>query len=413
MKVILISALLKKDKNSEDNTSLNELFRLAETAGLQPIEKIIITMQQWNPSTFIGSGKTEDLKNTIKTLNADAVIFDEELKPAQQRNLENILGVPVYTRTRLIIEIFSERAKTKEGKLQALLAEYSYELTRLTGRGISMDQQHGMIGTRGAGERKKEYDRRTLRGKITDLEKEINEIRKNRAIQRRKRDSVPMPQIAIVGYTNAGKSTLLNALTFNKHSIYADDKLFATLDPSTKRVHMPSGGCVLFTDTVGFIQKLPHSLIAAFRATLEEIRYSDLIIHLHDASSPDVKSQHDSVKETLNEIGIQNIPTINVFNKTDAVKDKNFIWAPLSLKPVFISSLKKEGLTELLELCEKILLVRRAEYKISIPNEKLSILNFIYSAAVVKSINTGINTSEIEFTSTVENYKRILQKINS
>ncbi|MBO4555680.1 MAG: GTPase HflX [Elusimicrobiales bacterium] len=412
-KAILVSASLKTEDSSSLKTSLQELGRLAQTAGLDPVAHIEARRQKWDPSTFIGQGKAEELKQLVMQTGAEIVIFDEELTPAQQRNLEKILGgITVSTRTRLIISIFSGRARTREGRLQADLAELSYELTRLTGKGLGMDQQHGMIGGRGAGEKKKEYDRRTLRDKISELKKKINEIKKERVVQRAARNSVPLPQISIVGYTNAGKSTFLNTVTNNAHSIYADDKLFATLDPSVKRVKLPSGGEALFTDTVGFIQRLPHQLIAAFRSTLEEIRFSDVILHIHDYSSPDAKLQHEAVRATLQEIEVQDIPVINVFNKCDAVRDRIKAWAPVSLRPVFISAMTGEGIPELLLKCEQVLSLRWKEYTEIIPTGKKHLLNFLYSCCMVKKTDYTEQGAAVTFRATQENYSRLKKHLS-
>ncbi|OGR66960.1 MAG: GTPase HflX [Elusimicrobia bacterium GWC2_61_19] len=412
MKTILVAAELKrKHPGAEGESSLEELWRLAETAGLEPVEKISVRLQAWNPATFIGSGKVEELKARIEETGAGAVIFDEELSPAQQRNLTNALGVTVADRARLIIEIFALRARTREGKLQARLARFNYSLSRLAGKGGSMDQQRGMIGGRGSGEKKIEYDKRELRVKITDLEKEIDSIKRERGTQRGKRDSIPMPQVSIVGYTNAGKSTLLNFLTGNRHGIYADDKLFATLDPSTKRVRLPAGGWALFTDTVGFIQKLPHALIAAFRATLEEIRYSDLILHVHDLSSPEARQQHEAVKATLDELGAHGIPVINVFNKADAVKDPAVsAWAPDRLRPLMVSALTGHGVPALLKACEKALAQRWGDYELTVPVGAKGLVKEIYASSLVKDAAYGQEGVTLTFKATPENYARLSKR---
>lgn len=412
MKTILVGAELKRARqDGAGESALEELWRLAETAGLEPVEKIRVRMQAWNPATLIGSGKVEELKARAAELKAGAVIFDEELGPAQQRNLEKELGVTVIDRPRLIIEIFAMRARTREGKLQARLARFSYQLSRVAGKGGSMDQQHGAIGGKGAGEKKIDYDRRALRVKITELEREIEAIKRERDTQRGRRDSVPMPQVSIVGYTNAGKSTLLNCLTGNKHGIYADDKLFATLDPSTKRVRLPAGGWALFTDTVGFIQKLPHALIAAFRATLEEIRYSDLILHVHDLSSPESKLQHEAVTATLDELGVHGIPVINVFNKADAVKDPAVsAWAPVRLKPLLISARTGAGVDALLKACERALARRWGDYELTVPPGSPGLVKEIYSSCLVKSASYGPAGATLCFKATPENYARLKKK---
>jgi len=416
MKVTLIGAALKKKtKGSPDPAvGLEELARLAETADLEVREKFLIRLPKYNPSTLIGSGKVEELRKHVEEAKPGLIIFDEELTPAQQRNLERALGVPVIDRTYLILEIFSRRARTREGKLQVRLARFSYDLTHLTGKGAAMGQQHGMIGARGPGERQLEYDRRTLRDKITGLQKELDAIRDERATQRKNRDSVPMPQAAIVGYTNAGKSTLLNFLTAQKHAIYADDKLFATLDPTTKRVRLPGGGWALFTDTVGFIQKLPHNLVAAFRSTLEETAYADLILHVHDLSSPQVKLQHAAVQETLKDLDLAGIPVINVYNKIDAVPDHRFYSETLRrARPVFVSALTGEGMKELLDRVEKTLTARWGDYKLVLPARKQKLLSEIYKNAMVKSAGYGPEEITLNFKATKENYQRILKLLGT
>ncbi len=411
MKTILVAAELKrKHPQGDGGSSLDELWRLAETAGLEPVKKVSVRLNMWSPATLVGSGKVEELKALAKETGAGAVIFDEELSPAQARNLEKELGLTVADRARLIIEIFALRARTREGKLQAQLARFSYALGRIAGKGGSMDQQRGMIGGRGSGEKKIEYERRALRVKITELQKEIDAIRRERSTQRGKRDSLPMPQVSIVGYTNAGKSTLLNRLTGGKHAIYADDKLFATLDPSTKRVRFASGGWALFTDTVGFIQKLPHDLIAAFRATLEEISYSDLILHVHDLSSPEGKLQHEAVKATLDELGATGIPVINVFNKADAVKDPSVsAWVPDRLRPMMVSALNGKGVDKLLAACENALARRWGEYELLVPTGS-GLLKEIYACCMVKKAEYGEEGVTLNFKATPENYARLAKK---
>lgn len=413
MKVLLIGAELKRHRGAPGGgTSLDELWRLAETAGLEPVQKIAVKVQAWNPATLIGSGKVEELKALIKETGAGGVIFDEELSPGQGRNLERAFGVNVADRPRLIIDIFAMRARTREGKLQARLAGFNYALSRLGGKGGSMDQQRGMIGGRGSGEKKLEYDKRELRVKISELEREIDSIRDERHTQRAQRDAVPMPQVSIVGYTNAGKSTLLNTLTGSRHGIYADDKLFATLDPTTKRVRLPAGGWALFTDTVGFIQKLPHDLIAAFRATLEEIRYSDLILHVHDLSSPEAKAQHEAVKATLGELGIKDIPVLNVFNKADAVKDPRMsAWAPERMRPLFTSALTGAGVPELLGACERALASRWGDYELLVPAGSKGLIKEIYSCCLVKNAEYGQAGVRLCFKATPENYARLRKKL--
>ncbi|MBD3271779.1 MAG: GTPase HflX, partial [Elusimicrobia bacterium] len=272
-KVILVGVSYPKKRNKKNSnhtiSSLEELKRLTNTAGGTSVATIIQNREKPDPAYLIGRGKALELFNLSRSLNTKTIIFDEELTPAQQRNLEDITKTKVIDRTRLILDIFARRAHTREGALQVELAQMQYLITRLTGWGRGFSQQLGGIGTRGPGERKLEVESRHMRNRITTLKKELAYLRKHRDIQRKKRTYVPLPTITLIGYTNAGKSTLLNTLSLAEaeHRVYVDDKLFATLDPTTRRVTLPDDQIVLFTDTVGFIRKLPHSLIAAFHAT--------------------------------------------------------------------------------------------------------------------------------------------------
>ena len=414
IKAILLSVQLKSraEAGSSSGSSLEELWRLAQTASLEPVKKLTVRLSAYHASTLIGAGKIEEIKCLIKETGSGLVIFDRALSSAQQRNLERALGVPVIERTFLILEIFSQRARTREGRLQVKLARFSYAASRLTGHGEGLEQQHGMIGTRGPGERKIEYERRALRDKITELKAGIEIIRNERRNQRKTRGALPMAQVSLVGYTNAGKSTLLNCLTGGRHAIYTDDKLFATLDPATKRVKLSGGGCALFTDTVGFIQNLPHELIAAFRSTLEEISYSDLIIHVHDGISTYLKTQHEAVTETLKTLNLEGIPVINVFNKTDLAKEPALsIWAPARLKPVFVSALTSAGVKELLELAEKSLARKWKNYSLELNARRSDLLGEIYKAGAVKEILYEGDITKVSFKATPENYERLAKRI--
>lgn len=412
MKAILIAAALKQKRKGmpDPAVALEELARLAETADIEVMETFLIRLQKFSPSTLIGSGRLDELKKRAEETKPGIIIFDEELTPAQQRNLERVLGVPVIDRTYLILEIFSRRARTREGKLQVRLARFSYELSHLTGKGAAMGQQHGMIGTRGPGERQLEYDRRTLRDKITALEKELDAIRGERDTQRKNRDAIPMPQAAIVGYTNSGKSTLLNYLTAQKHAIYADDKLFATLDPTTKRVRLPSGGWALLTDTVGFIQKLPHNLVAAFRSTLEEAAHADIILHVHDLSSPQMKMQHAAVQETLKELDLDRIPVINVYNKIDAAPAHRVNSEILRrMKPVFVSALNGDGVETLMARVESAITAKWEDCALELPLNRQKLLSEIYRTALVQSAVYGPDRIKVAFRATKNNYRRMLK----
>ena len=342
-RVILVSASLKTQPQNEE--TLQELHRLTHTAGAEVVESFRVKVEAFNAATLIGKGKLQEIAAQAQILRADSVIFDDEISPAQQNNLEEILPAKVLDRTRLILDIFAQRARTQEGKLQVELAQLKYLLPRLSGRGAAMMQQKGGIGMRGPGERKLEYDRRRLRLRISRLEKEIEAVKAGRSLRRQRRAQVPLPQIALVGYTNAGKSTLLNALT-QTQSVYADDKLFATLDPTTRRVRMPSGGEMLFTDTVGFIQKLPHSLVTSFRATLEETSFADVILHVQDAAAPNRREQEATVLQIITDLKAQNIPLITVFNKADLLSPGQLALLRTQYpQAVFVSALEEANLT--------------------------------------------------------------------
>ncbi len=305
-----------KSQTDVIRTSLEELKRLVETAGALVVGETTQALARFNASTLIGEGKVAEIVGMCAGLRAGTVIFDLELTGAQQKNLEKALPkVKIVDRTRLILDIFARRARTNEGSLQVELAQLSYMLPRLTGiRAFS--QQAGGIGTRGPGERKLEYEKRHIQYRIKHLRAELERVRSSRRLRRERRASVPVPQIALVGYTNVGKSTLLNTLT-GEYAAYADDKLFATLDPTARRVRLPSGGWAVITDTVGFIQRLPTSLIAAFRSTLEEVESADCLLILHDASSPELEGQHASVKLTLEDLATGGIPRVEALNKAD------------------------------------------------------------------------------------------------
>jgi len=393
-----------------------------------PAGSVLARVKAFTPATLLGSGKAKELAAKAAEAGADAVIFDDDLSPAQQRNLERIFSLAVTDRTELILQIFAQRARTREGKLQVELARLTHMLTRLSGKGEALEQQHGMIGTRGPGERKIEYERRALRDKIGELKERIEAVRRERSVQRGRRDAVPLPQVSIVGYTNAGKSTLLNALTraaghsqsswhrqramppcSGRGAVYADDKLFATLDPTTRRVRLPGGGEALFTDTVGFIQKLPHSLVAAFKATLEEIGRSDLIIHLHDLASPALAEQHAAVKATLAEIGAGDKPTLNVFNKADlpgASPARARRLGPF-FRPLCVSALKGEGLRELLEKAEAMLSASWQEREIVLPRPRSGLLKEIYRIGQVLAAEHGEKEIRLRFRATAANCARV------
>ena len=336
--------------------SLDELEELAKTAGAETVAKFIQNRDKVHPGTYIGKGKTEELKQLMEELGATGVVCDDELSPAQLKNLEEALQAKVMDRTMLILDIFAQHASTKEGKIQVELAQLKYRSSRLIGMRNSMSRLGG-IGSRGPGEKKLELDRRLIKDRIAQLNHELEEVKRYRETSRELRNKGPIPIVAIVGYTNAGKSTLLNHLT--SAGVLEVDKLFATLDPTTRNLILPSGQQLLLTDTVGFIRKLPHHLIEAFRSTLEEAKFADIIIHVVDSANPAAYKQMHVVYETLEELGVNDKTIITAFNKQDMVVTEQIIKDSKADKTVKISAKENQGLDELKEILEEILRERK------------------------------------------------------
>jgi len=301
--------------------SLNELAELARTAGAEVVARFTQRLDHPNPATYIGSGKVQEIVEAIREHGTNVVIFDDELSPSQQRNLEKALGVKVIDRTALILDIFATRAQTREGRLQVELAQHQYLLPRLAGQWSHLERMEGAIGTRGPGETQIETDRRLIRNRIAKIRRDLEEVRTQRELYRRRRARNNVPVVALVGYTNAGKSTLMRALS--GADVLAEDKLFATLDPVTRRISLPSGEIVLLTDTVGFIQKLPTQLVAAFRATLEELEDADLLLHVVDISHPNAYQHVQTVEATLRELGVDRKPQLLALNKVDLLRHQD------------------------------------------------------------------------------------------
>ena len=350
-KVILVG--IAGEDAEEALSSLMELEELAGTAGAQVLEIFIQSRDLPHPGTYLGSGRLAELKERVKELEADGIICDDELSPAQNRNLEDALQVKVMDRSLLILDIFARRAATSEGKIQVELAQLRYRATRLTGKGTALSRLGGGIGTRGPGESKLETDRRSIHNRISKLKADLKEVVRHRDLMREKRKNSAVPVVAIVGYTNAGKSTLLNTLT--GADILAEDKLFATLDPTTRSLALPGGEEVLLTDTVGFIQKLPHHLIDAFKCTLEEALYADVILHVVDASGPRMKQQMETVYATLKDLGVEKKPVITAFNKCDLPLGEAFLYDAQAEEAIRISARTGAGLMELKETISRIL----------------------------------------------------------
>ena len=356
-RVILVGVSLADSDDAEQ--SLNELEELADTAGALCVGRILQKREQMHPATYLGRGKTEELKDLIWETRADGIICDDELSPSQIGNLRDELDVKIMDRTLLILDIFAARASTSEGKIQVELAQLRYRQSRLTGLGTSLSRLGGGIGTRGPGEKKLEMDRRLIKGRISQLAKELKEVKRHRQLTRESRAKSRVPVIAIVGYTNAGKSTLLNHLT--GAGILAEDKLFATLDPTTRNLKLPGGQEVLLTDTVGFIRKLPHHLIEAFKSTLEEAKYADILLHVVDASNLRMDQQMHVVYETLRELEASDKPVITAFNKKDRFEGE---YAPRDFqaeRTAFISAKTGEGVEELLSCVENVLREQKVE----------------------------------------------------
>lgn len=350
-RVILIAV----STNDEDDTaaSVDELEELVRTAGAVTVDKIIQNRERIHPGTYLGKGKIEEVKERLWELNATGVVCDDELSPAQLRNLEDALDTKVMDRTMVILDIFASHANTSEGKIQVELAQLKYRAARLVGLRNSLSRLGGGIGTRGPGEKKLEMDRRLIHERISQLKAELEDVKRHRELIRKQREKAHTPVAAIVGYTNAGKSTLLNKLT--GAGILAEDKLFATLDPTTRSLELESGQQIMLTDTVGFIRKLPHHLIEAFKSTLEEAKYSDIILHVVDCSNPQMDMQMHVVYDTLRELGVQDKTFVTVFNKVDIKEDEELPRDLHSDYQVRISAKTGEGLEQLIDTLEKIL----------------------------------------------------------
>ena len=353
-RVILVGVNEGGDEK-EVRESLDELGELVKTAGAEPVAVLVQNREKIHPGTYIGKGKIEELRNAISLSQATGIVCDDELSPAQLKNLEQELETKVMDRTLIILDIFAGRAMTREGKIQVELAQLKYRASRLVGLRSSLSRLGGGIGTRGPGEKKLEIDRRLINDRISVLRREVEELKNHRSLAREKRSRNPIPVVAFVGYTNAGKSTLLNTLT--DAGILAEDILFATLDPTTRNYKLPGGQEVLLTDTVGFIRKLPHHLIDAFRSTLEEARYADLILHVVDSSSEQMDAHMDIVYETLKNLDVRDKQIITFFNKMDKLPENaDRIFKDLRADRTVCGSIKEnQGLQELVDVLEKMI----------------------------------------------------------
>lgn len=356
-RLILVGVSLPGQEDTD--RSLDELSELAATAGAKTVGRVIQGRDQIHPGTYVGKGKIEEIKDLLWELDATGILCDDELSPVQMKNLQDELDVKVMDRTLVILDIFAARASTSEGKIQVELAQLKYRQTRLTGFGTALSRLGGGIGTRGPGEKKLEMDRRLIKSRIAQLNRELKDVKRHREVTRENRSRSRIPVAAIVGYTNAGKSTLLNTLT--GADILAEDKLFATLDPTTRNLRLLSGQEILLTDTVGFIRKLPHHLIEAFRSTLEEAKYADMILHVVDVSNPQMDEQMYTVYETLQNLGVKDKPVITVFNKQDRLSEEQIIRDFKADYTVKISAKTKAGIEELESTIEAVLREQKIE----------------------------------------------------
>lgn len=349
---ILLVGVATSD-TEEVEQSLEELEELGQTAGAVTVGKVIQNRERVHPGTYIGKGKIQEVREMAVKCHADTVVCDDELTPAQYHNLQEQLEVKVIDRTVMILDIFAARASTSEGKLQVELAQLRYRASHLVGGRSELSRLGGGIGTRGPGEQKLEMDRRLIKERITFVRRELEQVKKNREVTRKKRQENPTPVVAIVGYTNAGKSTLLNHLT--GAGVLSEDKLFATLDPTTRKLELENGEELLFTDTVGFIRKLPHHLIQAFRSTLEEAKYADAILHVVDCSNPDMDNQMETVYQTLQKLDVKDKPIVTAFNKIDRYDSQEPLKDGIADRTVRISAKFGQGIEEMLSAVSDVL----------------------------------------------------------
>lgn len=372
-KVILVGVSEQEGDDAED--SVTELAELVKTAGATVVGTLIQKRETIHPGTYVGTGKVEEIAQLIAQTGATGIVCDDELSPAQLRNLENMLDTKVMDRTLIILDIFAARATTSEGKIQVELAQLKYRLSRLSGLGKTMSRLGGGIGTRGPGEKKLEIDRRLINDRIAQLNRELKEVVKHREITRAKRAKSEVPVVAIVGYTNAGKSTLLNHLT--DAEVLEEDKLFATLDPTTRMLELDGHQQVLLTDTVGFIRKLPHHLIEAFKSTLEEAKYADYIFHVVDASNPQMDKQMHIVYETLDHLGVKNKKMVTLFNKMDQRAEEEPLQDFRADHILQISAANNQGLDEIKDLLQEMLREDKVYIERVIPYAQAGIIQLV------------------------------------
>ncbi len=379
-RVVIVGIRLGRMTRSQMEASLAELARLIDTAGGQVVARASQEIHRVDAATFIGKGKVEEIGALAAEHEAEIIVVDGELSPVQNRNLETSTGLLVLDRTAVILDIFARRARTSEGKLQVELAQYEYLSTRLVGRGKTFSQQAGHIGTRGPGETALEYDRRRIRERITKLKRSLSHVQAHREIQRAKREAVPLPFVSLVGYTNAGKSTLMNALT--RAGVFVEDKLFATLDPTVRRLRLPSGREVLLADTVGFIRRLPHQLIESFKSTFEEAAHAHLLVHLIDGADEDAAQHVEVVEKVLAELGLHQKPRLDVINKADL---PGAIYRG-EAGAIAVSAKGGSGLNELLGRVDEILRLDFHRTVLKLPHSRGEVLSQLYRVGFVINV---------------------------
>ena len=389
---VILVAVEMDERNSrsamETEACLDELEELVKTAGAVAVARSVQKRERIHPGHYLGTGKIEELKTILAAYDATGIVCDDELSPAQMKNLEQMLGTKVMDRTMVILDIFAARALSGEGKIQVELAQLKYRLSRLAGIGASMSRLGGGIGTRGPGETKLETDRRYIKERIAELNREAQDIRTHRELLRNQRSKKGTPVVSLVGYTNAGKSTILNYLS--DAGVLAEDKLFATLDTTTRKVELPGGSEIFLTDTVGFIQKLPHHLVQAFRATLEELQFADILLHVVDASNPNRVEHMKVVYETLKSLGCENTPVITVFNKMDNDVELPLPMDTMARDIVQVSAWKGDGMDTLLERIEKLLQSFRKSMTALVPYTEGGLIGWVHGRCeIIREEHTG------------------------
>ena len=381
-KVILVGCHTNGDDDARFDYSMEELGALTETAQGEVIASVVQKRDRVHPATYIGKGKVEELKALVEELEADIVIFNDELSPSQKRNLGSEMEARIIDRTQLILDIFAQRARSKEGKLQVELAQLQYMLPRLAGQGTALSRLGAGIGTRGPGETKLESDRRHIRRRIDDIKSQLSVIVQHRDRYRERRKKNKTFQVAIVGYTNAGKSTLFNRLS--EAESYEENQLFATLDPMTRKLILPRGFLALITDTVGFIQDLPTTLIAAFRSTLEEVKEADLLLHVVDMSNPDYYQHEKTVKKLLDDLEVKDIPQITVYNKRD-IQHPDFV-PTADTTSIFISAFDEKDRHALKEQMESVIRGMMESYEVRIPSTEGKLLSQLKNETILREL---------------------------